>query len=63
MTPTPKAVRDIITPETSRKVKNMSLPDLSDYLWKLYAAGYSRGYLDALAAREDDVSKQETKQT
>ena len=59
----PKATRDFITPETSRKVKGMSLSALSDYLWKLYAAGYSAGYLDGLAAaREEVVSETDTKQ-
>jgi hypothetical protein len=59
----PKAVRDILTPETSRKVKGMSLSALSDYLWKLYAAGYSTGYLDGLAAaREEAMSEMDTKE-
>ena len=52
----PKATRDFITPETSRRVKGMSLSALSDYLWKLYAAGYSAGFLDGQAAgREEPV--------
>lgn len=46
----PKAIRDFITPETSRRVKGMSLSALSDYLWKLYAAGYSAGFRDGQAA-------------
>lgn len=57
-----KATRDFITPETSRRVKGMSLSALSDYLWKLYAAGYSTGYMDGLAAaREEAMSGMVTK--
>lgn len=52
----PKATRDFITPETSRRVKGMSLSALSAYLWKLYAAGYSAGFRDGqAAAREEPV--------
>lgn len=59
----PKAVRDILTPETARRLKGMSLSALSDYLWKLYAAGYSTGYLDGLAAaREEAMSGTDTKE-
>ncbi len=41
-----KVKRDILNPETARKVKGMSLSALSDYLWKLYAAGYTAGFLE-----------------
>lgn len=52
----PKATRDFITPETSRRVKGMSLSALSDYLWKLYVAGYAAGFLDGKeVARKNPV--------
>ena len=50
----PKAYPDYIKPETSRKVKGMSLPQLSDYLWKIYSAGYSAGLLDCLRGSDPD---------
>lgn len=56
VTPMPKAVRDILTPETARRLKGMSLSALSDYLWKIYAAGYSAGYMDGMAARKTPES-------
>jgi hypothetical protein len=49
----PKSAHDIITPETSRRVKGMSLSALSDYLWRLYAAGYAAGFLDGKAAARE----------
>lgn len=59
----PKAKRDILTPETARKVKGMSLSALSDYLWKLYAAGYAAGFLDGqAAARGKSAPETDTKQ-
>ena len=44
----PKCFPDYITPETSRKVKAMSFQALSRYLWNVYSAGYSAGFLDGL---------------
>lgn len=58
-----KVKRDILNPETARKVKGMSLSALSDYLWKLYAAGYTAGFLEGrAAARGKPVSETDTKQ-
>ena len=43
----------MITGETARKVKNMSVPDLNTYLFAIYSAGYHDGFEDriAIAAR------------
>jgi hypothetical protein len=39
----------MITGETARKVKNMSVPELNTYLFAIYSAGYSDGFSDRLA--------------
>ena len=41
----PKRIPDMITGETARKVKNMSVPELNTYLF----AGYADGLADRLA--------------
>lgn len=45
----PKRIPDMITGETARKVKAMSVPDLNTYLFAIYSAGYSDGFSDRLA--------------
>ncbi len=35
---------DFITPETSRRIKGMSMPELTRYLQSMYNAGYLAGY-------------------
>lgn len=49
----PKRIPDMITGETARKVKNMSVPELNTYLFAIYSAGYADGLADriAMAAR------------
>lgn len=49
----PKRIPDIITAATARKVKNMSVPQLNTYLFRIYSNGYADGMSDriALAAR------------
>lgn len=44
----PKRIPDMITGETARKIKNMSVPDLNTYLFAIYTAGYSDGFSDRL---------------
>ena len=48
-----KRIPDMITGETARKVKNMSVPELNTYLFAIYSAGYADGLADriAMAAR------------
>lgn len=41
------AKKDMIDGETARKVKQMSVPDLNEYLWKIYLHGYSDGIATA----------------
>ena len=54
----PKKSPDMITAETARKVKQMSVPELNTYLFAIYSAGYADGLADrfrtasALAAEE-----------
>ena len=38
-----KRAKDMITPETARQVKSMSVPDLNTYLYAIYLAGYNDG--------------------
>ena len=57
----PKRIPDMITGETARKVKSMSVPDLNTYLYAIYKAGYSDGFADRLqmAARVAGIAPQE----
>lgn len=55
-----KAKKDMIDAETFRMVKNMSMPELNSYLYRIYCAGYMNGTADAAdKIRESFVSKLE----
>lgn len=60
----PKRIMDMISGETARKVKNMSVPELNTYLYAIYKAGYADGYADRLqlAARIAAIEPGEKKQ-
>lgn len=57
-----KRVKDMITPETARRVKGMSLPELNTYLYSIYAAGYGDGLAEGmkrgLAIAQDPAPKE-----
>ena len=41
------ARKDMIDGATARRVKQMSVSDLNEYLWKIYLHGYSDGIATA----------------
>ena len=41
----------MIDAETARKVKNMSVPTLNNYLYSIYLSGYTAGVSDKLAEK------------
>ncbi len=55
-----KAKKDMIDAETFRMVKNMSMPELNSYLYRIYCSGYMNGAAVAVdKIRESLVSKLE----
>lgn len=44
----PKAKKDFIKPETVRKIKNMSVAELTNYLYAIYLKGYAHGSSDRM---------------
>jgi len=37
------AKKDMIDGETARRIKQMSVPDLNEFIWKIYRRGYQDG--------------------
>ncbi len=46
------AKKDMIDGETARKVKQMSVPDLNEFIWKIY----QRGYADGIATTAETIT-------
>ena len=40
------AYKDMIDGVTARKIKQMSVPDLNEFLWKIYQRGYQDGIVE-----------------
>ena len=44
----PIANKDFIKPETVRQIKNMSVPQLTNFLYSIYLKGYAAGSSDRI---------------
>lgn len=60
-----KRTPSMITGETARKVKQMSVPELNTYLYAIYRAGYADGFRDApdMAAKVAAIAETITAET
>ncbi len=60
-----KRTPSMITGETARKIKQMSVPELNTYLYAIYRAGYADGFRDApdMAAKVAAIAETITAET
>lgn len=47
----PKAKKDMIRAETARQIKQMSVPQLTNYLYSIYLKGYTDGSSDRITRK------------